>query len=73
MSHLSNPDLFITRDEADVHSIVKLQLDDDWTNHFVSISAGTLSPPDLTGGILDAHTCGMAAYEEFKRDRVEDE
>ena len=72
MSHLSHPDLCITRDEADVHSIVKL-LDDDWTNNFVSISAGTLAHPDVAGGILDAHTCGMAAYEKFKRDRVEDE
>ena len=66
MSHLNHADLFITRDEADVYSIIKL-LDDDWTNHFVSILAGTLAPPDVTGGILDAHTSGMAAYEDQAR------
>ena len=33
MRHLSHPDLHITRNEADVQSIVKL-LDDNWTNHF---------------------------------------
>ena len=82
MSHLSHPDLHmprITRDEADVQSILKL-LEDDWTNHFdpnesefVSISTGTLAPPDATRGILDGHKIGMAAYGEFKRDRLEDE
>ena len=82
MSHLSRPDLHmprITRDEADVQSIVKL-LEDDWKNpfdpnesEFVSISTGTLAPPDVARDILDAHKIGMAAYEEFKRDRLEDE
>ena len=55
-------------------------LEDDLTNHFdsnesefVSISTGTLAPPDAARGILDAHTSGMAAYEEFKRDRIEEE
>ena len=82
MSHLSHPDLHmprITRDEADVQSIVKL-LEDDWTNpadpnesEFVSISTGTLAPSDVARDIVDAHTIGMAAYEEFKRDRLEDE
>ena len=69
--HLSHPDLHmprITRDEADVQSIVKL-LEDDWTNNFdpnesefVSISTGTLSPPDVARDIIDAHKIGMAAY-----------
>ena len=82
MSHLSHPDLHmprLTRDEADVQSIVQL-LEDDWTNpfdpnecEFVSISTGTLAPPDVARDILDAHKIGMAAYEEFKRDRLEDE
>ena len=82
MSHLSHPDLHmprITRDEAAVQSILKL-LEDDWTNHFdpneskfVRISTGTLAPTDVARGILDAHKIGMAAYGEFKRDRLEDE
>ena len=72
MSYLSHPDMCITREEADVHSIVKL-LNDDWTNHFVCISAGTMAPLGVARDILYAHTCGMAAYEEFKRDRIEDE
>ena len=82
MSHLSHPDLHmprITKDKADVQSILKL-LEDDWTNNFdpnesefVSISTGTLAPPDVARGILDAHKIGMAAYGEFKRDRLEDE
>ena len=81
-SHLSHPNrhMFrITRDEADLQSIVKL-LEDDWTNpldsnesEFVSISTGTLAPPDVARAIIDAHTIGMAAYEEFKRDRLGDE
>ncbi len=79
MSHLSHPDMHITRDEADVQSIVKL-LDDDWTNsfdpnesEFVSISTGTLAPPDVARDILGALKFGIAAYEEFKRDQLEDE
>ena len=69
----------ITRYEADVQSILKL-LEDDWTNHFdpnesefVSISTGTLAPTDVARGILEAHKIGIAAYGEFKRDRLEDE
>ena len=64
MSQLSHPDMHmprITRDEADVQSIVKL-LEDDWTNpfdpnesEFVSISTGTLARPDVARDILDAH------------------
>ena len=75
MSHLSHPDLLIsriTKDEADAQSIKKL-LEDDWTNpsdqnetEFVSISTGILSPPD-------AHKIGTEAYEAFRRDRLEDE
>ena len=82
MSHLSHPGMHmprITRDEADVQSIVKL-LEDDWTNpfdpnesKFVSISTGTLAPPGVSRYILDAHNIGMAVYGEFKRDRHEDE
>ena len=79
MNHLSYPDLYITMDEADVQSIVKL-LNDDGTNHFdpnesefVKISTGTLTIPDVARDILDAHTCDIAAYEEFKRDQLEDE
>lgn len=55
MSHHSHPDLQmprITRDEADVQSIVRL-FEDDWMNpfdpresEFVSISTGTFPPPD---------------------------
>ena len=73
--HLNYPDLHITRDDADVQSIAKL-LDDDWTNpfdpnqsEFVSISTGTLTPPDVARDIRDAHTLGIETYEEFKRDR----
>ena len=40
---------------------------------FVSIFTGTLAPPDVATDILDAHIFGMAAYEEFKRDRLQDE
>ena len=82
MSHLSHPDLLIpriTRDEADVQSIEKL-LEDDWTNpfdqnetEFVSISTGTLSPPDVARDLLDAHKIGTEAYEAFRRHRLEDE
>ena len=73
-SHLSHPDLQpprIARDEADVQSIVKL-LEDDWTNpfdanesEFVSISTGSLPPPDVAKDLLDAHKIGMEAYETF--------
>ena len=82
MSHLSHPDLLmprITRDEADVQSTEKL-LEDDWTNpldqnetEFVSISTGTLSPPDVARDLLDAHNIGAEAYEAFEQDRLEDE
>ena len=61
ISYLSHPNLHmprITRDEADVQPIVTL-LEDDWTNHFdpnesefVSISTGTLAPPDVAGTSL---------------------
>ena len=82
VDHLSHTDLYmprITRDEADVQSIVKL-LEDDWTNpfdpnesEFVSISTGTLAPPEVVRDILEVPKIGMAAYKEFKRDRLEDE
>ena len=78
MSNLSHPDLHITRNEADVQSIVKL-LDNEWTNpfdpnesEFVGISPGTLAPPDAARDTHDAHQFVMAAYEQFKRDRLED-
>ncbi|KAJ8403211.1 hypothetical protein AAFF_G00354280 [Aldrovandia affinis] len=68
----------ITRDEADVQSIVKL-LEDDWTNpfdpnesEFVSISTGTFPPPDVARDLLDAHKIGMEAYKGLKRDQLED-
>lgn len=80
-SHLSHPDLQmprITRDEANVQSIVTL-LEDDWTNPFdsneselVSISTGALAPPDIAKDLLDAHKIGTEAYETFKKDRLED-
>ena len=54
-------------------------LEDDWANpfdsnenEFVGISTGTLALQDVARDILDAHKIGMAAYEEFKRDRLED-
>ena len=82
MSYLSHPNLHmprITRDEADFQPIVTL-LEDDWTNHFdpnesefVSILTGTWAPPDVARDIIDAQNIGMAAYGEFKRDRLEDE
>ena len=82
MNHLSHPDLHmprLTTDETDVQSIVKL-LEDDWTNpfdpnesEFVSISTGTLAPQYVARDILDAPKIGMAAYDEFTRDRHEDE
>ena len=82
MIHLSHSDLLMpgtTRDKADVQSIVKL-LEDYWTNRFdpneselVRISTCTLAPPYVTSDILAAHKIGMAAYGEFKRDRLEDE
>ena len=79
MSHLSHPDLHITRYEADVQPIGKL-LDDDRTHPFdlnesafVSILTGTLAPSYVARDIVDAHKFGMAAYEKFKRDRLEDE
>jgi len=63
MSHLSHPDLQmprITRDEADVQSMVKLP-EDEWTNPFdpneselVSISTGSLAPPDVARDLFDA-------------------
>ena len=69
----------ITRDEADLQSIVKL-LEDDWTNpfdpnesEFVSFSTGTLAPPDVARDTIDAHNIGMAAYGEIKSNRLEDE
>ena len=59
----------ITRDEADVQSILNL-LEDDWTNHFdpnenefISISTGTLAPPDVVRDILDAHTIGVRGIQ----------
>ena len=82
MSHLSHPDLHmprITRSEAAVKSIVKI-LEDDWTNpfdsnesEFVGLSTSTLASPDVARDTLDAHKIGMAACEQFKRDRLEDE
>ena len=58
MNHLSHTDLHITRDEADVQSIVNL-LDDDWTHPFdpnesgfVSISTDTMAPPEVQGTSL---------------------
>ena len=51
-----------------------------WTNifnpnesEFDSISTGTLAHPYIARDILDAHKMGMAAYGEFKQDRLEDE
>lgn len=80
MSHLSHPDMQrprITRDEADVQSMVKL-LEDDWTNPFdpnesdlVIISTGTMGPPDVTRSLLDAHKTGTEAYKKFKQNRLE--
>ena len=79
MCHLSHLNLHMTMDEADVQSIVKL-LGNEWTNpfdpnesEFFRISTGILAPAHVTRGILDAQQFGMAAYEEFKRDRLEDE
>ena len=55
-------------------------LEADWANpfdsnekEFVGIPTGTLTPQDVARDILDAHKIGMAAYEEFKRDRLEDD
>ena len=82
ISPLNHPDLQtsrITRDEADVQSIVKL-LEDDCTNpfnqnesEFVSISTATLPPPDVARDLLDAHKIGEEAYQAFKRDPLEGE
>ncbi len=41
-------------------------------SEFVSISTGTLALPDVARGILGVHNIGMAAYEELKRDWLED-
>ena len=81
MSHISHQDLhmpIITRSETEVESSVKI-MEDDWANpfdsnenEFVGISTGTLAPQDVARDIHDAHKIGMAAYEEIKRDRLED-
>ena len=54
-------------------------LEDDWMNpfdpnetEFVSISTGTLPPPDVVRDLLDAKKIGTEAYETFKQDRLED-
>ena len=70
MSHLSHPDLHmprITRDEADVQSIVKL-LEYDWANpfdpnesEFAIISTGILASPDVARDIRDAHKISIVA------------
>ena len=39
---------------------------------FVSISTGTLAPPDVARHILDGQQIGTEAYEEFKWDRLVD-
>ena len=74
MTHLSHLDRHMVRifsDDAGVQFIVKL-LEDDWTtfdpneSEFVGISTGTLVPSDIARNILDGHTIGIGAYEEFK-------
>ena len=75
MSHLSHQDPHvprITRDEADVQSIVKL-LEDDWTNPFDQMKVSLSAFRHVARDIHDAHKIGMAAYGEFTRDRLEDE
>ena len=58
--------------------MVKL-LENEWTNPFdpneselVSISTGSLAPPDVARDLFDAKNIGEEAYEGFKRDRLED-
>ncbi len=62
----------ISKDESDVSSITDL-LENNWTNPFlpdsqdmVSISTGTVAPPNVVHDLLTAHQQGETAYREFQ-------
>eukprot|EP00058_Branchiostoma_floridae_P019404 XP_002604894.1 hypothetical protein BRAFLDRAFT_77273 [Branchiostoma floridae] len=78
-SKFSHPDLQSTRirrDEADVSSLVDLL--NNWINpmspeepDLVSVSTGSVAPPDIARDISDAHQMGEDAYLSFRKNRLE--
>eukprot|EP00058_Branchiostoma_floridae_P000977 XP_002586465.1 hypothetical protein BRAFLDRAFT_106667 [Branchiostoma floridae] len=79
-SKFSHKDLQTTRirrDEADVSSLVDL-MENNWINpmsseepDLVSLSTGSVAPPDIVKDISDAHQMGEDAYLSFRRNRLE--
>eukprot|EP00058_Branchiostoma_floridae_P017868 XP_002603357.1 hypothetical protein BRAFLDRAFT_80350 [Branchiostoma floridae] len=66
----------IRRDEADVSSLVDLL--NNWINpmspeepDLVSVSTGSVAPPDIARDISDAHQMGEDAYLSFRKNRLE--
>ena len=66
----------ISKDEEDIQALVDL-VRNNWTNPFESeqqlccISTGAVAPPDIAKDLAQARTVGNAAYEAFKKDRLE--
>ena len=81
-SKLSHPDLQgprIKTDEKDVKSLIDL-MENTWLNpmapngiDLVSLSTGSIAPPDVTRELLRAHETGEEAYQVFKQTRLEED
>lgn len=81
-SKLSHQDLQasrIIRDEKDVKSLVDL-MENNWLNpmapngiDLVSLSTGSIAPPDVTRDLLRASEIGEEAYQIFRQSRLEED
>lgn len=82
MSKLSHPDLQsprIKKDETDVQSLIDL-MENNWLNpmstgetDLVSLSTGSMAPPDVTWDLLKALEIGEEAYQVFKQTRLDED
>lgn len=81
-SKLTHPDLQTKgkkKDEQDVEALTDL-MENNWLNpmspdeeDLVSLSTGTVAPPEVSRDVLRAHVVGEAAYQEFKASLDEDQ
>lgn len=81
-SKLTHPDLQTERqkkDERDVEALTDM-MENSWLNpmspeeeDLLSLSTGTVAPPEVSRDLLRAHAVGEAAYQEFKARLDEDQ
>ncbi|XP_066963151.1 uncharacterized protein [Macrobrachium rosenbergii] len=81
-SNLIHPDLQTERqkkDEWDVEALIDM-MENSWLNpmspeeeDLLSLSTGTVAPPEVSRDLLRAHAVGEAAYQEFKARLDEDQ